>query len=361
MRAILHIGFPKTGTTTIQKHLEGNRDELGKQGFYLPKYHIIHPLMEELELEGAGHVPLFYLCSESHGKEIALSFLLKTAGLSRDEASREFLDSFWNRTRDEILEHKGNADTVIFSCEFLIFFLEDQVRRLREILSEMFEEITVVVYLRRQMESLISWYAEVNKIGGPFPTFETLLATQPGVSENYFFNYEMVLGIWAKYFGEENTKPRIFHRKEMIHNDLLDDFTQTVGIDNSVLTRFDSVNQSLPSDVTEFCRLLNKTYPLFTFGSPANLNRLITAKALVEKYAKPGNRAFHPGREQVREIIELYRDSNNAVAKKYLGKAQLFDEDVSNYPEKPAPHGLTPLRSTEIAAWLWEYALERKK
>lgn len=275
MKAILHIGFPKTGTTRIQNHLGGNRAELEKQGFYLPKYHVIHPIMEELELEGAGHVPLFYLCSEPHGKEIALSFLLKTGGFSRDNATREFLDSFWKRTRDEIIEHKGNADAIIFSCEFLVFFLEDQIKRLHEILSEIFDDIIVVVYLRRQMESLISWYAEVNKIGGPFPTFETLLATQPGVSENYFFNYEMVLGMWARYFGEKNIKPRIFHRKEMINNDLLDDFTHTIGVDNSALTRFDSVNQSLSSDVTEFCRLLNKSYPLFTFNSPADIPGLL--------------------------------------------------------------------------------------
>lgn len=96
-------------------------------------------------------------------------------------------------------------------------------------------------------------------------------------------------------------------------------------------------------------------------NGPANLNRLVAAKALVEKYAKPGNRACHPGREQVREIIDLYRESNNAVARQYLGKERLFDEDVSNYPEKPAPHGLTPLRSTEIAAWLWEYGLAYDK
>lgn len=205
MKAILHIGFPKTGTTTIQKHLDGNRAELVKQGFYLPKYHVIHPIMDELELEGAGHVPLFYLCSEEHGKETAMNFLLKISGYSRNDASREFLDSFWKQTRDEIIEHKGTADTVIFTCEFLVFLLEDQVGKLHGILAEMFDEITVVVYLRRQMESLISWYAEVNKIGVPFPTFETLLATQPGVSENYFFNYEMVLGMWTTYFGEKKS------------------------------------------------------------------------------------------------------------------------------------------------------------
>lgn len=80
--------------------------------------------------------------------------------------------------------------------------------------------------------------------------------------------------------------------------------------------------------------------------------------ALNERYAtRPGNRGFHPSRRQVQEIVDLYRESNNAVARKYFDKDQLFDEDVSNYPEKPQTHGLTPLKCAEIVAILWDYAL----
>lgn len=359
MKAILHIGFPKTGSTTIQKHLAGNRSELLKQSVFVPKYNILHESLEDLGLENAGHASLFYASSEPDGKDFVFASLMKLEGISKEKINRELLDSFWKNLREEILEERERkrVETVVLSCEVLAYSPDAQVKRLRELLGELFDEITVIVYLRRQMESLISWYAEVHKMGIPFPTFETLLTTQPDVAENYFFNYEMVLGIWSKYFGTENIKPRVFHRKEMVKNDLLDDFTETAGIENASLKRFDSVNHALSSEVIEFCRLLNKSYPLFTREGVVNPDRLVLAKILVEGFARSGNRGYHPGREQVREIIEIYRASNNNVARLFFNRDRLFDEDVSNYPEKTATHGLTPLKCTELSAYLWNRAL----
>ncbi|WP_157933079.1 hypothetical protein [Roseovarius salinarum] len=37
MRCILHIGPPKTGSTSIQRFIRRNRADLDAAGFYLPK------------------------------------------------------------------------------------------------------------------------------------------------------------------------------------------------------------------------------------------------------------------------------------------------------------------------------------
>lgn len=362
MKAILHIGFPKTGTTTIQEYLTDNRSALLEQGYYVPDIDYLG-VFTDLGLENAGHVSLFLAaCEPENNDGLVFNFVAAMLDLRPEQLTRKAIQVPWNRKLDRIDAHKDEAHTVILSTEFLSLCVEEEIAAVREVLMRSFREVRIVVYLRRQMESLISWYAEVHKAGGYFPTFDTLLAIQPEIGENHFFNYEKVLGLWGKYFGDDNIVPRIFYRKEMAGNDLLNDFAAVAGFDGTMLKRSESANFSLPSEVIEFCRLVNKSHPLFTRDRKVDVDRARMIPALIERYATgPGNRGFHPARAQVREIIDLYRESNSHVARKYFGRDRLFDEDVSNYPEKPQTHGLTPLKCAEIAAWLWEYALRNDR
>lgn len=358
MKLILHIGFPKTGTTTIQEHLILNKDSLLQQSFYVPPIDELGAF-SQFGLENAGHAGLFLAAGDSGQKGWLFNWILLLLGMDPQNTSREYLREPWERTLRNVDENRKKADSVILSCECLSLCEENRVAAVRELLTRSFDEVKVIVYLRRQMESLISMYSEVHKIGGYFPTFETHLSIQKEVWENHFFNYEKVLALWGKYFGEKNITTRIFYRHEMVNNDLLDDFAKFAGFDNSALKREESKNYSLPSEVIEFLRLVNKTYPLVIPGKGVNINRVRMISALNARYAiAPGNRGFHPGRDLVREIINLYRDSNDAIARKYFARERLFDEDVSNYPEKTRPHGLTLLKSTEIGSYLWDAALQ---
>ena len=175
MKAILHIGFPKTGTTTIQEHLIGNRSALLTQGFYVPDIDHLG-IFTDLELENAGHASLFLAASDPKANDWLFNYITILLQLPLEELTRETLLGRWNRMVDQINAHTNEANTTILSSELLSLCLEEQIASVHELMARSFDEVKVVVYLRRQMESLISWYSEIHKAGGYFPTFETLLA-----------------------------------------------------------------------------------------------------------------------------------------------------------------------------------------
>lgn len=143
MRAILHIGFHKTGTTSIQAFLNSHRDLLHREGVAFFK---------------GGHIP------DNHVE-------LHTCAL-RDERMTPFkmmygapITSDYRSTiaRDlEAFRENAVAHTLLFSAEGLSYLrFADEFHRLRELIG--ISDISIIAYVRESKAWLESYAAEMEK------------------------------------------------------------------------------------------------------------------------------------------------------------------------------------------------------
>ncbi|AWL11223.1 hypothetical protein HMF8227_00727 [Saliniradius amylolyticus] len=102
---ILHIGMPKTGTTSLQNFLRDNRDSLEHVGVYLPK--------SGTDSSGACW-PLVYELN----RELGGGFVLDNG----DALSNGHLDS----VKNEIMS-LDSAKRIVFSCEDLYYYSADYI------------------------------------------------------------------------------------------------------------------------------------------------------------------------------------------------------------------------------------------
>ena len=167
----LHIGNHKTGSSSIQRNLMKNRQLLEKFGFeYFSYKNQIH-------------------CHEYiNNNAPAGAFLQKKS---------EF--------RDNLKALTPGRNTIISSENFSYFFNRKDVQDVYSVLAEFFDEIKVVVYIRRQDSHLISHYREGAKpfrkseyelwgnVVTPLPEFTALHLR--------YLDYASRLGLWDDVFG----------------------------------------------------------------------------------------------------------------------------------------------------------------
>jgi len=203
-RALLHIGTFKTGSTTIQSFLHENADALLRQGFYYP-----HSL-------GRPNQHGLALYAISDWRETGLT---RHHGIA-DRADRAEKQKEIKAALDRELESlSGEASIVIFSNEHLAgLYSNEEITRLKDLLSAHFDEISIIVYLRRQDKRIISDYTQ--KVRDGYVEELDLLNYLPAEGRDYAAFLEK----WEAVFGRENIHPRIFDRSKFIGGDLVHDF-----------------------------------------------------------------------------------------------------------------------------------------
>ena len=315
MKAVIHIGTRKTGTTTIQHFLAKNRVALKTQGILVPTSN-----------------------SSCSGKHFEL------ARVADQNKQRD-------KYRHEIKVNGCEDDLVILSEEGLSSFTGKEVKNFKEWLDSLFDDITIILYLRRQPEYLVSLYHARLRLGLAKKIFDYLDTPEaPSVA----LAYHKILESWSIF---EKIKIRIFDRRGFRDNDLLSDFSHTVGFNMAGLERTKDRNISLGSAEAEFLRLLNAHE--FDFRIHNGTNRRWIPDILNQdrrrKQDVRDEKAYYLNRAEAQRILDQFREGNNWIAREYLGREKLFDEDVSMYPEETVPHHLTVERSVEICAQLLKF------
>jgi len=341
MKAVIHIGSHKTGTTTIQSFLEKNRDSLKKQGICVPvgfgRYDKQLELLAAVAMPEEWHSrPILSYCGHY---QCARVFKRKFTAIDQERLWKKF----WNKNQANF----NKDDRVIFSCEELGILTTGEVEKLRKLMKSLFDDVTIVLYLRRQPEYLISFYNTRVRGGLLWNFFDYL--DQPEEDSN--LAYHEIVKRWS-VFGKDKLKIRVFDKREFHHNDLLSDFANTVGFDMTGLERVGNRNLSIDSGSVEFLRLLNSHIPATYDGWTLNPVRLQLRKCFDAMGSD--QKAYYLSRSDAQRIIDQFKEGNDWIAREYLGREKLFSDDVSMYPEEVAsPHNLTLEKCAEITAALW--------
>ena len=359
MRAIIHIGTCKTGTTTIQHFLRRNRESLKEQGVFIPLIHQgTHPDAQHA-LGAATYLPdtwesnpLFLFRGHCHYTNLVgnVCTSLEKGLMPQDQ------NKLWEAYCHEIKANCNKDDLVIFSTETLSFFLENEIERVKELMTSLFDDISIIIYLRCQPEFLISFYQTYTKNGGTWSIDDYL-----NMPEDWsVLAYDKMVMRWS-IFGKDKIKIRIFDRQMFHENDLLSDFAATAGFTWMGLEQVKNQNVTkLDSAEIEVIRLLNFHIPALLDSGRNNPEHSYFVRNILcsKKDREKREVAYHLSQNEARQILKKYRKGNDWIAQEYLGKERLFDEELSTYPEKVlSGHQLTLERYSEIVSNCTQYHL----
>jgi len=227
--AVIHIGMPKTGTTSIQALLHHNRDRLLAAGWHYPAF-----------LKKRNHVALAVFAASSSQERT-----LRLAGLTSAEDHDQYRRDFGHR----FVEHTRTGDW-IFSSEHLgsRLFADASVDRLAG-LFEHFDRVRILMYARRQDDMAVATYSTwlVDGRSDPFDV-------DFHVQHRNRYDFEMVADRWDRAFGRDAVEVRLYPP-----GDVCPDFAEAVGLGSiSDWHRRRQLNSSLSSTEAAFVRQMNE-------------------------------------------------------------------------------------------------------
>jgi hypothetical protein len=318
LRAVLHIGSEKTGSTSLQNFLTTNRQRLLQQGI---------AYLSSAERDD-------YRCLALYGVD---SFVPDDYAYHRQLTDEEMREQWKDSCESDLAETLGalpeHVHTVILSSEHLQSRLKSagSVALVRNLLFPCFKDIKVVVYLRRQDEVAVSRYSTHCRNGW---LDEGLLP--PNVQpEHSFYNYANLLDRWADAFDPENMIVRVFERARLVNHDVISDFFQSSGIDADFkkLETPKKKNESIPESAQVAVERLQQRYEVFREYRTHEQVREARLN-IIEKVSRrfPGPH-MKPLRAEAQDFAELFSASNNRVGQRWFHGEPVFSQDFGTYPQ----------------------------
>lgn len=319
----LHIGTPKTATSSIQEFLHINRIILEQHGYCFPKLPHKYP----------------YVCSNRNAHFMVENLYFEDG--TRDlNLEMEFLREGLDQVRDCFKQF----DNVILSEENLwrvsSYSHKELFPYLKQEAAQQGYLIKIIVYLRRQDQFLVSNWNQCVKQGKTAYTV-TLNSYIKNTQKKtrLVINYASKLDKISELFGKENLIVRRFDPQSWKNHSIIYDFTDCIGLTLTDDFQFPSqmVNPGLSGNYAEIKRIINKDS---TFSKEENTYLSSFLKTLS---AESGER--YPcsmlSAEETRILLNKYAAENARVASEYIGDGKpLFSNEIPDLPkwEKENPY-----------------------
>jgi tetratricopeptide (TPR) repeat protein len=315
---ILHIGLPKTGTTSIQHVFSKNREALLAQSVLFPN--------------SPGRLDHSLLPAAVLGKDLDPRHFWAPIWEGMSPAAR--IERFRREFVEELTSIPDHVRLVVISAEHCGVFLttREAVETLAGMLRPYFSGIRILAYLRRQDLYIASIYNQRLRVG------QLVQPSLPaGSAKNLFvYNYEALLGLWASVFGESAIQVRIFEKASLLRGDVVDDFIEACGIkldiaeDDPVRTQNESTSVIGQHLLIALGRRLIETQ-----GEAALQTQVWRRICHISSTALKG-RGWRATRGQAQEFMSRFEAGNEAVRRRFLPhRAALFSEGLETLPEQP--------------------------
>lgn len=324
MKAIIHIGTAKAGSSAIQYFISSNRKKLQRAGFQVPLY---RPTRQY-----GFHA--YAITSIDNMGERRLSDKM---GIRSQADLEAFRISFAKKAQDDLARFCGKKTHLLLSAEGLASCSVEEIERLRDLLAPYCSEFVVIVYLRRQDLRRVSQFRLGIKNHGRTSTSVFNNRVAPNL------DYYALCDRWAQVFGDSVVVPRVFPDSTPESYDLIDDFAALSDIANiegyAEFERPGRRNKAWDWRAVEFLRLTNDHLSAIVDGKVPKERKFLEE---VLKDCFPECEQRRPPRSQAIRFYELYRESNEMLrARWFPQQASLFHEDFSGYPEQPDEYELT--------------------
>nr|WP_300307171.1 hypothetical protein [Halomonas sp.] len=313
MKAFLHIGTEKTGTTTIQSFLFNNRNKLGKKGIHV------------LTAAGRGNgraLPSYAM------RHIRFDNFHSMHGISTSLQRKSFDQKIEDDVSCEI-DSFGGCDSVVISSEHFhsrCMFI-DEIEKIKYFLDRFFDDIYVIVYLRPQVDMATSKYT--TRLRGKCSLEFKDFVFSDCVPEKYYYNYKKILDNWKTVFGKRYIIPRVFDSDRFLNGNLIDDYLKLLGTDRSGLNEVLNKNESVTPFGQEILRLNNEFSYNFKVDKDIDFYHLVK-KNVVGLHQGKGMSLSSSDARKVQSKFDLI---NHEVAVEWFGRDVLFDIDYKNYAD----------------------------
>lgn len=313
----LHIGTPKTGTTSLQNFCYSNREIFEKFGYCYPI------------------LPFSYFGKRPDRNALFLN------GVVYDEKGKRDLEEEERRMQagfDMVREAFETFDNVFLSDEavWMTGFRRksDVWKRLREESEKGGYTVKIVVYLRRQDEFVESWWnqrVKIDLIKYNTMKWEEFLAD---AADDSMPDYYSCLSIIAGELGKENIIVRRFARSEFEEGSIQHDFMNVIGLgwsEEFVLPEEkENLNARLKSNAIEVKRVIN-TIPELGWAD----NHFFRSVALMDtKVAGEQYPSTMFSEKEARAYVQRFEESNRKVVEEYIKDGRpLFSDKYSNLPK----------------------------
>lgn len=302
----LHIGMPKTGTSSLQVFLMQNEEALAQYG-------VAYPMMP-------GRYPMISPSRNAH-------FLI---GKLTDEQGREDPAQTENMIKKsfELLDQTfKKADKVILSDEAIWNVYKpdkpDCLRLIRTFCEERNIEIKLIVYLRRQDYYLESyWKQQIRKRGVTWTWKKMVKKTPKYIVLNYYEHLKEL----AEEIGRKNMIVQSYHEENF---DLCVEFLHLLGIRHTEIFQplETKANLSLNNNYAEIKRILNRILsedPEQWGREQKWLGKIVVDCSREEKRQYESSMFSTEDRQK---YMENFREINHRIAQEYLGCEDLFEEN----------------------------------
>lgn len=301
----LHIGLPKTGTTTLQHFMWENQAVFEKNGICFPDFGLRYPGINRFR---NAHFLVPYFKKTDEGAHESVFHQLAQLGKRFD---RILLS-------DEVLWRIGDRRPEFWT-------------QIKEAFRQNGLSLQVIVYLRRQDNFLLSLYRQRIKGARTSLPFYDYLNT---LQKHYPLDYSAYMDMLSDTLGRENIHIRVYEKEQFrgaehtLHSDFLDIFGLSLNDGFTITT--EKYNEALDRAQLELRRILNmlpeedSAVPLFLQAFEESRNK---------DHEDPFS-FFHPGDQAA--CLAAFAESNRRVAKEYLGREDgilFYDDAFDNLPE----------------------------
>lgn len=323
----LHIGAPKTGTTTLQYFLYENRHLLEEKGICYPDLHFSFP---GIAPNRNAHF-LIQRVFDDNRKHIR-------------EKEKQIFESGFQKIGECLEKH----ETLVISEESIWNEKEMSTKKFEKIrkkLSEMGATLKIIVYLRRQDLLLPSYWAQLVKSKLTL-SFEEFISSG-AYKKRYRVDYIKRLDEIAASVGKENIIVRVYEKQQFegTNHTLISDFLHLFQIPLTEEFKIsDSMrNTRLQKSSLELKRILNQN-PFFQ-EKKSFLVPLLEQVQCEREATAPQEKEYYFSSDEQAAFLQLFQESNQRVAKEYLNRRDgiLFKDTVSNTSEAPTTYSCEEL------------------
>ena len=330
MKAIIHIGLPKAGSTSLQRWIYVNRADLESNGVY-----ILAP--KESLARGWKLIPASMYVG-IHELGFPEQTIRQRLGKPPYEGEVE------NIYKSLILEFEcmrtSRPRIFLASCERIIWLNESQIIAFDKLLSHYFESRTYIAYIRNTVDYYISWYSQKlynNNLPRSMNLHEYLQYCTSDTTSISRESYWHQLFIWEGMFGD-NFNVRLLESEWLLENDLYKDFSSLIGV--PVYSKPARANESFAAEYIEYVMKINE---LFGHSIPIDTRR--KALNFLQHYSI-GKPKLSISEVQAHAIRMKIHDQEEKIRRKF------FQTRKSLYSEKSRAQEVlaSPLTVNQLAA-----------
>lgn len=307
----VHIGTPKTGTTSIQRFCMENGDILKEKGYCYPESFYKYPVVSKAR---NGHFLVGVIKDEQ-----------KNRCTKKEE---ELFQEGMQRVREQFKKY----DNVILSDESIWRAMDVESKDMWDKLKMEAEKgdfvIKAIVYLRRQDKMICSiWNQSIKSPpGNTDRRFEDYIKVRNMETR---LNYGTKIQKLASLLGKENVIVRRFEKEKFSGGSIYADFLETIGLkwENMYKIGKEDRNKGLAGNPAEIKRIINslpkaRTLQVQNFFRDVLLD---CSSVSAEKYP-----CSILSKEETAELLSAYQEGNREIAREYFREDELFDNTVED-------------------------------